>query len=115
MRAFAVVSYLFFYQLVLIALVWLCLMLHGLWPSDPVAACATTLEPPLPRRKRRREPKPFVGLTTKPHCDACEHRGDLRSQTPSSPPPRIVMTRGRRRHIDTSTNGDASVRGHILL
>src|SRR5262245_3038095 len=26
---------LFFYQLVLVALVWLCLMLHWTWPSDP--------------------------------------------------------------------------------
>jgi hypothetical protein len=34
------VSHLFFYQLMLIALVWLCLMLHWAWPSDP-AACPT--------------------------------------------------------------------------
>ena len=26
---------LFFYQLVLVALVWLCVMLHWAWPSDP--------------------------------------------------------------------------------
>ena len=31
---------LFFSQLVLIALVWLCLMLHWTWPSDP-ATCPT--------------------------------------------------------------------------
>ena len=29
------VSHLFFYQLVLIALVWLCVMLHWAWLSDP--------------------------------------------------------------------------------
>jgi len=29
------VSHLFFYQLVLIALVWLCVMLQWAWPSDP--------------------------------------------------------------------------------
>ena len=29
------VSHLFFYQLVLVALVWLCLMLQWAWPSDP--------------------------------------------------------------------------------
>jgi len=50
------VSHLFFYQLVLIALVWLCLMLHWAWPSDR----ATT--PPTPLlRKRSRESKPFAG------------------------------------------------------
>jgi hypothetical protein len=39
------VSHLFFSQLGLVALVWLCLMLHWVWPSDSVAACLTTLEP----------------------------------------------------------------------
>jgi len=29
------VSHLFFSQLVLVALVWLCVMLHWAWPSDP--------------------------------------------------------------------------------
>jgi len=61
---------LFFYQLVLVALLWLCLMLQGVWPCDHAAACPTPPHPTLPRRKRRREPKPFVGLTTKPPCDA---------------------------------------------
>src|SRR6266851_5064435 len=36
------VSHLFFSQLVLIALVWLCLMLQWAWPSDPAAAVAHT-------------------------------------------------------------------------
>ena len=55
---------LFFYQLVLVALVWLCLMHQWAWPSDPAAVCPTTPEPPGPRPKRHREPKPFEGLTT---------------------------------------------------
>ena len=76
------VSHLFFYQLVLVALVWLCVMLHWAWPSDPATACPTTRQPTPPRPKRDREPKPFAGLTTKPPCDACEHRGDPRPQTP---------------------------------
>jgi IS1 family transposase len=97
------VSDLFFYQLGLIALVWLCVMLHWAWPSDPATGPPTPgPTPPVP--KRHREPKPFAGLIQKPHCDACEHRGDPRPQTPSSPPPRIVMTRGRRRQVDTSTH-----------
>ena len=111
------VSPLFFYQLTLIALVWLCVMLQWVWPSDSVAACPTPLVPSPPRPKRKREPRPLAGLTRKPHCDACEPRGDLRSQTPSSPPPRIVMTRGRRRHVDTSThfcpNPDCAYRGWV--
>ena len=111
------VSHLFFYQLVLVALVWLCLMLHWAWPSDPAAACPTTPELPSPVPKRHREPQPFAGLTTKPHCDACEHRSAPHPQAPSFPPPRMVPTRGRRRQVDTSThfcpNPDCVYRGWV--
>jgi hypothetical protein len=98
------VSHLFFYQLVLIALVWLCVMLHWAWPSDPAAACPTTREPTPPRSKRHRAPTPFVGLTTKPHCDACEQAHEHVPQPPGCPPPRIVSTRGRPRQVDTSSH-----------
>ena len=110
------VSPLFFYQLTLIALVWLCLMLQWVWPSN-AAACPTIPEPLLPRPKRQREPKPFAGLITKPHCDACEHSTAPRPQPPASPPPRIVPTRGRRRQVDTSMhfcpNPDCAYRGWV--
>jgi hypothetical protein len=109
------VSDLFFYQLMLIALLWLCVMLHWVWPSDPTLASPTILPPPHPPRKRSREPKPFAGLTRKPHCAACEHASDSRPHAPSAPPPRIVMTRGRRREVDTSRhccpNPDCAYRG----
>jgi IS1 family transposase len=110
------VSHLFFYQLVLIALVWLCLMLHWTWPSDP-APCPLTPEPTPPVPKRHRERKPFAGLTTKPHCDACAHANDLRPEAPCPPPPRLVATRGRRRQVDTSMhfcpNPDCAYRGWV--
>src|SRR5467141_1663215 len=110
------ISHLFFYQLVLVALIWLCVMLHWAWPSDP-ATCPTTPEPTPPGPKRHRERKPFAGLTTKPHCDACEHASDLRSEAPHPPPPRLVPTRGRRRQVDTSThfcpNPDCAYRGWV--
>ena len=77
---------LFFYQLVLIALVWLCLMCHWMWPSAP-ATCLPPPEPTPPVPKRKRERKPFAGLTTKPHCAACEHGTAPRPQAPSPPPP----------------------------
>ncbi len=111
------VSALFFYQLVLVALVWLCVMLHWAWPSDPATVCPTTPEPSGPRPKRQREPTPCAGLTTKPHCDACEHGSAPRPQTPSAPPPRMVPTRGRRRQVDTShhfcPNPDCTYRGWV--
>jgi hypothetical protein len=104
------VSDLFCYQLVLIALVWLCILLHWLWPSDCATAHST------PPRKCRREPTPFAGLTHKPHCDACAH---IRAPRPQAlvAPPRLVMTRGRRRQVDTSRhfcpNPDCAYRGWV--
>jgi IS1 family transposase len=107
---------LFFSQLLLVALIWLCVMLHGAWPSAP-ATCPTTPEPAPPGPKPHRERTPFAGLTTKPHCDACEHPSDSHPQPPSSPPPRMVPTRGRRRQVDTSThfcpNPDCAYRGWV--
>jgi hypothetical protein len=47
------VSHLVFYQLVLLALVWVFLMLSWLWPSEPIAARPTTSKPLTPPRKRR--------------------------------------------------------------
>jgi hypothetical protein len=96
------VSELFFYQLALIALLWLCCMLHWVWLSDRPTVPSPLPHPTPPRRTRHREPKPFTGLTTRPHCDACAHASDPRPHAPAAPPPRIVMTRGRRRQIDTS-------------
>src|SRR5919204_6171522 len=111
------VSALFFYQLVLVALVWLCLMLQWAWPSARATAQPTPSPRTPPRRKRCCEPQPFVGLTTKPPCDACEHSSEPPPQTPSCPPPRIVMTRGRRRQVDTSRhfcpNPDCAYRGWV--
>jgi len=110
------VSPLCFYQLTLIVLVWLCVMLQWVWPSA-AAACPTPLAPPPPRPKRNRAPKPFEGFIKKPHCDACAHATTPRPQAPSAPPPRIVMTRGRRREIDTShhfcPNPDCAYRGWL--
>jgi IS1 family transposase len=111
------VSPLFFYQLTLIALVWLCVMLQWAWPSDSAAACPTTLDPTPPRPKRHRAPTPFEGFIKKPHCDACEHATAPRPHAPAAPPPRLVPTRGRRRQVDTSThfcpNPDCAYRGWI--
>lgn len=97
------VSNLVVYQLALIALVWLFLMLSWLWPSEPAAARPLPPTPVTPPRKRSTAPKPFTGLTRQPHCDACEQTiKDRRLPLPSAPPPKIISTRGRRHHVDTS-------------
>src|SRR4029453_12174684 len=99
---FAMGSNLFFCQLVLIALVWLCLMLHWLWLSAPAIARLTTAPPIPPPRKRAKIPPPFPGLTRKPHCDACAQDVTLRREPPCAPPPRLISIRGRRRQAATA-------------
>jgi len=96
------VSHPLFYQLVLLTLMWLFLMLYGLWPSEPMATRLPTPEPLMPLRHRSKEPKPFMGLTHQPHCEACEQGVESRREPPCAPPPPLVSTRGRRRHVDTS-------------
>src|SRR5215831_19080972 len=111
------VSNLFFYQLALLALLWLCLLLHYAWPSDRAAIRPTPPALTPPRRKRHRALTSFKGLTTKPHCDACEHTSAPHPHVPSAPPPHIVMTRGRRRQVDTAQHccphPDCAYRGWV--
>ena len=97
------VSNLFFYQIVLIALVWLFLMLAWLWPSEPTAVPPSPSKPVIPPRQRSKKPQPFTGLTCKPHCEACEQAIEISMLAPpSAPPPKLTSTRGRRRHVATS-------------
>src|SRR2546428_7831964 len=96
------VSHHIFYQLVLLGLLWLFMMLHVMWPSDRPVLAPRPPQPVAPPRKRSKEPKPFAGLLHKPPCAACEQAHEYAPQPPGCPPPRIVPTRGRPRHVDTS-------------
>jgi len=91
-----------FYQLLLAALVLICLIIHVGWPDPRRPASQTPFEPAKPRRKRSKEPKAFAGYIHKPLCEACEHGTDTRPKAPGSPPPMMIFTRGRRRTVDTS-------------
>jgi hypothetical protein len=95
---------LLFYQLLLVALVLMCLMVHVWWPAHPTPTPRTSLKPRHPRRKRSTEPKPFIGYLHKPLCEACEHGLDSRPKAPASPPPVMRFTRGRRRTVDTQSH-----------
>ena len=96
------IPHLLFYQLVLIALVWVFLMLYGLWPLEPAAVRPPPPKPVTPPRKRSCAPQPFIGPTRKPPCDACEEGVAPRREPPCAPPPLMVSPRGRRRQVDTS-------------
>src|SRR6266446_5645308 len=96
------VSHLFFYQLVLLGLLWLCCMLHYAWPSGHAADIPRLPQSLPPPRKPPRVPKPFPGLTHQPPCAACAQAAASRPQAPCAPPPRMAPTRGRPRQVDTS-------------
>jgi transposase-like protein len=93
-----------YYQLAILGLLWFCIMLHYLWPSQGAVASPAPAKPVLPtcKRERSKEPTPFAGLTQRPHCAACEHAANH----PTPPPPRrpdpMPPPNRRPRAIDTS-------------
>ena len=98
------IPHLFYYQLVILGLLWLCVMLHLPWPSRAAVSPQKPVEPePIkPRRKYSIESKPFEGLTQKPPCALCAH--EAAHPTPSSPvrPDPMPPTNRRPREVDTS-------------
>ena len=96
------VSHLFYYQLALLALIWLFVRLHLSWPRRSATPTTTPVTPIKPKRKRSTEPKAFEGLTHKPHCVLCEQEA---GETPPAPPRRpdpMPLTHRRPRTVDTS-------------
>jgi transposase-like protein len=93
------VSHLLYYQLALLAIIWLFVMLplpesKPSLPAPPV--------PVKPNRKRSTEPKAFEGLTHKPHCVLCgQETGETNPPPPVRPDP-MPRTNRRPRTVDTS-------------
>jgi IS1 family transposase len=93
------VSHLFYYQLPLLAIVWLFVMLH--LPESKPSLPAPSV-PVKPKRKRSTEPKAFEGLTHKPYCVLCaQETGETAPAPPRRPDPMPPPTR-RPRTVDTS-------------
>src|SRR5438093_885437 len=111
------VSDLFFYALLLLGLLWLCVMLSYAGPSDRSAGDQRTSKPIPPPHKRSSDPQPFPGLTRKPHCATCEQAAQGPAALPPSAPPPITSRRGRPRQVDTSRhccpNPDCASRGWV--
>src|SRR4029434_4374862 len=95
------VSPLFFYELGLIALVWLFLLLCWLGPNAAVHRQPIAPSQP-PRRTRSPAPKAFAGLTHKPHCALCERATASPPAPPPIPPAPMTPTHRRPRTVDTS-------------
>ena len=90
-----------FDKLLLVSLLWLCFMLHVLWPDTRAAMRPTPPTLPPPPRQRPKAPKPFAGLLHQPLCTACAQATDARPKAPGAPPPLITYMRGRQRTVDT--------------
>jgi IS1 family transposase len=93
-----------YYQLAIVGLLWLCIMLHYIWPSrDTVLPqLRTELVPLRFKRNRANEPKPFAGLTQRPHCAACAHDANHPQVPPPQRPEPMPPTHRRPCAIDTS-------------
>jgi hypothetical protein len=110
------VSHLFYYQLALLAIVWLFVMLH--LPESKPSLPAPSV-PVKPKRKRSTEPTAFEGLTQKPHCVLCEQEtGETHPPPPVRPDP-MPLTNRRPRTVDTSMHfcphTDCDYRGWLGL
>ena len=63
--ALPMISDLLFYKLLLVGLLWLCILLHVVWPSERAASCPITPTPTLPRRQRSKGPRnPLLASST---------------------------------------------------
>ena len=58
------VSSLFYYQLALVAIIWLFVMLHLSWPKQSAAPPTAPATPIKPKSKRSTEPKAFEACRT---------------------------------------------------
>jgi hypothetical protein len=113
------VSPLFYYQLALLAILWLFVILHLSWPRRSAPATTAPATSITPKRTRSNAPKAFEGLTQKPHCALCERD----TVPPQAPPPTrphpMPPTTRRPREVDTSMHfcphSDCDDRGWLGL
>src|SRR5215468_10820047 len=91
-------------QFILLALIWLFIILNLTQSKRPGTVPVATAQPePLkPKRTRTHEPKPFEGLTHKPHYALCERETAHPQAPPPAPPEPMPPTHHRPRTVETS-------------
>ena len=92
----------FYYQLMVLGLLWLFGMLSLAWPSpsEPQAPRPTRLR--TLRRTRNKKPQPFGGLTHKPLWVLCDQDATHPTPPPPGRPDPMPPTHRRPRAIDTA-------------
>ncbi len=98
------IPHLFYSQLVVLGLLWLCVILHHIWPGHYALSPQRQAEPePIkPKHKRSNEPQPFAGLLHKPPCALGEHEARHPEPPPPVPPDPLSPPHRRPRIMDTS-------------
>jgi hypothetical protein len=91
-----------FYKLLLVGLGWLCLVFHLIWSDNRAPVPHATPLPAKSPGKRSKKPKPFAGLTHKPHCALCEQEIAYPKAPPAMRPDPVLPTNRRPREVDTS-------------
>jgi IS1 family transposase len=113
------IPHLVYYQLVILALLWLCVMLPHLWPSSRHGRPTRPAAPIKPKRRRSCEPEPFAGLTQKPPCALCEQQSTESAPAAPRRPDPMPPTNRRPRTVDTSMHfcphSDCDYRGWLGL
>ena len=113
------VSHLFYYQLALLAIIWLFVMLPLTGPRRSATTTTAPATPIKPKRTRSHEPKAFAGLTHKPHCALCERATVEPTAPPPTRPDSMPPTNRRPREVDTSMHfcphSDCDYRGWLGL
>ena len=111
------IPHLFYYQLMVLGILWLCVMLHYAWPSRGIAAQQPPATPVTPRRQRSTAPHPFAGLTQQPQCALCDQEARPSTPPPLLPPDPMPPTKRRPRVIDTTRHfcphGNCRYRGWL--
>jgi hypothetical protein len=81
-----------------VALIWLVVLSR--WHCRSAKATPVVSKPP----RAKRDPKPFAGFIHKPECPLCKQEAELPPSVaaPPAPPPRMMFTRGRHRHVNTT-------------
>src|SRR5262252_5950016 len=112
-------SHLFYYQLALLAIIWLFVMLPLTGPRRSATTTTAPATPIKPKRTRSHEPKAFAGLTHKPHCVLCERATVEPKAPPPTRPDSMPPTNRRPRAVDPSMHfcphSDCDYRGWLGL
>src|SRR5438874_108658 len=96
------IPHLFYYQLLVLGLLWLFGMLSLAWPSPSGPQAPQPTIPSTSRRTRGKEPQPFGGLTHKPLCVLCDQEATHPTPPPPVRPDPMPPPHRRPRAIDTA-------------